>query len=139
VKKTLIVLGVTVLIVAFGFAAVGHQLWFPQEATIGAKIKLEAYLDGDAWTNGTMIDWGSNLNASESYYIPLSVNNTGTLNCTVLFITPDLPVGWLQTWTRNNTFCAIGDSLTGNLTLTTPAIVANGTYAWNSYIKGIPT
>jgi len=127
---------IALLVGAAGTAVVTHYM--PQEATV-TSIELAFKIDDTPWLNGTPIDWG-NVVAGQSYNKTLWVNNTGTIaNVNVSFILVSLPMAWLETWTGNNTVLNIGETVTGNITLTIPLSATDGTYTWNSYIIGTET
>jgi len=123
------------LIGAAAAATVTQYYYMPQQATV-TSIELTFTLDGEPWTNNTLIDWGI-VTAGQSYNKTLNVTNIGTAaNVTVTFTHIDLPVDWTETWTGNNIIIDIGKSVTGNITLTIPLSATDGTYTWNSYIMG---
>ena len=126
------------VLVGAGFvaAAVIQQYMHPSTAH-GQTVELTAYLDGELWENNTAIDWGD-VESDTAYWCYLNVTNTGQLNCTVSMTTTNLPAGWTQTWTANNTFLESNEWANGTLTITTATVEAI-TYNWDTIIKATQT
>jgi len=137
IKKAILLI-VTILGSILLGAAIGTiiQEWkYPQQWTVQSNVTLETYLNEVLWTNGTLIDWG-NVNASESYYMNLTVVNVGNVDCTVYFIVENLPLGHTLIWTGNQTLLTPLNQISGDVTLTILAD-AEGAYGCNSYIRGV--
>jgi len=136
IKKAILLI-VTILGSILLGAAIGTKIeeWkYPQQWTVQSNVTLETYLNEVLWTNGTLVDWG-NVNASESYYMNLTVVNTGNVDCIVYFVVENLPLGHTLTWTGNKTLLIPLAQISGDLTLTIP-VDAEGAYGCNSYIRG---
>jgi len=142
VKKTTLALILIACLLAAGVAwavneyVLQHQI--DQSATVAS---MEVYIDDVLNLNS--LDW-SPVVAGESYYVNLTVKNTGTTEYNVTLILENFPVGWTQTWENitdsvNGTILQPGQQVCGNLTLTVPSGVTEGTYSWISYVEAQQT
>lgn len=136
--KTASIIGIlliaTVASAALGGLAVQYYHGETVKLPVIGAVTLEEYFDGFLEVNGTLLDWGE-LEPGKSYTWDYTVKNVGTTNYTCYRICYDLPSGWTETWSHNNTVFAVGQMKTGLLTLTIPA-GASGTYNWHSYLYG---
>lgn len=107
---------------------------YPQTVTV-QSFTLETYVDNVLWTNGSTIDWGTVKPDAEYYFENFTVRNTGSISCTVYLVIPNLPVGWSETWQGNGTLLNPLEQVEASLNLTIP-VGADGTYNFNSYIRG---
>lgn len=115
------------------------QYFFPQNATVAGVVKLEVYVDDALWLNGTAIDWGL-VEPDETVFLNLTVKNIGNVNTKVAFLVPNLPTGWMETWTpANNTVIAPSTSAVADLVLTVPSDATPGTFNWQSWVRGEQT
>lgn len=112
-------------------AGVTIKYYHPETAVV-TPVSLREYLDGELVANGTTFDWDT-LEAGVTYDWNYTVENVGSVNCTVYRLAEDLPVGWTETWTHNNTVFMPYETKIGNLTLTVP-VNASGSYSWRSYL-----
>lgn len=130
----MIALGLISLLVGTVVTASVIQQYYHDESGKVTTVQLEEYLDSQLVANDTSFDWGELL-PGESYDWNYTVQNVGSVNCTVYRLVHSLPNGWTETWTGNNTLLTPQDWLVGNLTLTVAAN-ASGTYNWHSYLIG---
>jgi hypothetical protein len=111
-----------------------NQMLYPQTATVPANSTLIAYLDGNVWPNETTIEWGT-VNPGATYTKNFTVYNNGNVNMTVaLELSSDQPVGWIETWTANNTLLTPKTSAIGTLSLQVPLDAVGTSYAWTSWV-----
>ena len=113
--------------------------YFPNTATPTTTITLAIQIDGQAWTNGTTIDWGP-VEAGTVYNKTLTVENTGTIDVMVYITVADLPSGgWNLNWTQNNTVVPPGLQTSGTLQLTVPDPMTQTTpQTWDMWVKATP-
>ena len=93
-KKVLIGLTVAWLIFGVAYALTTLVYKMPMKAKI--PISVETYVEGQAWTNNTAVDWG-NVTPGQTYTKTLDIHNTGTATITVTFLVSNLPSGWSLT------------------------------------------
>lgn len=134
-KTIAIVLGLIVAAISIGAAV--QQYLLPGKVTI-SSVPLAMYVDGVEWINGTAIDYGEGP-ANSTFTKELSVQNLGSLNCTLYLYLINLPAGWSESWTANATFTEPNEWANGTLTLTVPAGATDGTYSWDRYLIGKPS
>lgn len=125
------------LLIGYVAATVTTTYIIPQTATI-PSLTMNIYIDGALKTNGTTIDWGM-TNLGTTYYVNLTVQNKGTVSATVYMYVVNLPSGWVQTWTANNTLLMPLQSAKGDLELTPSSTAINGTYNWQTIICATQT
>jgi len=127
------VIGVLIIAILASVVIAGVTMKYshPETATV-TPVSVKEYLGGVAVANGTTFDWDQ-LEAGVTYDWNYTVENVGSVNCTVYRITPNLPGGWVETWTWNNTLFKPYETKVGNLTLTVP-VNASGSYSWHSYL-----
>ena len=126
------------ILVFTGFVVAGmvKQYLYPSTAQ-GQIVKLTIYFENTEWANNTAIPWGK-VESDTAYYDYLNIKNTGQLNVTVTMTTQNLPIGWTQTWTANNTFLKPNEWANGTLTLTTTTVDAIS-YYWDTFIEAQQT
>ena len=111
-----------------------NQMMFPQTANVPANSSLITYLDGNVWPNGTTIDWGT-VNPGMTYIKNFTVYNNGNVNMTVaLALSGGPPVGWVETWSANNTLLTPKTSAIGTLSLQVPGDAVGTAYSWTSWV-----
>ena len=140
-KRTLILLAIlsTASFVSLAFAASMNGYYFPNTATPTTNITLSIQIDGQAWANGTTIDWGQ-VEAGTIYTKTLTVQNTDTRNAYVFIAVAGLPLGgWTLTWSQNNTLVTAGLQTSGVLQLTVPDPMTQTTpQTWDMWVKATP-
>jgi len=127
--------GIAIALIALLVGIVGAGIvmnYYHPETAVVTPVSIKEYLDGESVANGTTFDWDQ-LEAGVTYDWNYTVENVGSVNCTVYRITPNLPGGWVETWTWNNTLFKPYETKVGNLTLTVP-VNASGSYSWHSYL-----
>jgi len=112
-------------------AGVTMNYYHPETATV-TPVSVKEYLNGVAVANGTTFDWDQ-LEAGVTYDWNYTVENIGSVTCSVYRIVEGLPDGWIETWTHNSTYLMPYETKVGNLTLTVP-VNASGSYSWHSYL-----
>lgn len=139
-KRTLILLAVlsTVSLVTLVGAISMRGYYFPNEATPTTPITLVIQIDGEAWANGTIIDWGQ-VEAGTVYTKSLTVQNTGSVQVNVYIVVANLPEDWTLTWANNNTVVPPGLQTSGTLQLTVPDPMTQTTpQTWDMWVKATP-
>jgi hypothetical protein len=105
-------------------------------------LAVSITIDGNAWTNGTTINWGSNLVPGQASTKAISFTNTGNTPITSISIVDDatshLPSGWTETISNLVGTLGAGQVASGIITLTPSASATPGTYGWTSYITTQP-
>lgn len=132
-KRTLAFASILALII--GVAAsypMGQFFVIPSTAVIPSAT-IDVYIDGEPWANDTELSWGY-VYPGETVVSILAVENTGEVNATIMLTCPDLPTDWTLTWTENDKWCNITETLTGDLELYIPDTATPKTYSWNTYI-----
>ncbi|RLC33575.1 hypothetical protein DRH14_04645 [Candidatus Shapirobacteria bacterium] len=114
-------------------AAVSLLYEMPMTATVTETASLNLYVDGSAWTNGTVIDWGT-VEAGKTYTKSLDIKNTGNVAVQVWITVEGLPTGWSLSYDQQNSIVQPGSWLNGTLTLTVPEGAASTTYSWTAYL-----
>jgi len=135
IKKLLAIFLIVVICFAVGagIALIYKEYTMHQTATaVENTVSLKWYLDGTEFTNDSTLDWGT-LNVTETYFYNLTVVNEGTVNTNVYLLIQNLPVGWTETWTANNTVLAPNSWVAGDLDLYCGSA---GTFNWNTKIVG---
>lgn len=136
--KSLVKYGAIALIcflIALAGAALVDQYIINNTARVGSFAYYT--LDGVEWTTDTDLNWTAvfgKLEPDMIYTIPLMVNNTSNVPITVQFITSGVPAGYEYYWTMNNTVLLAGETVTGDLTFTTP-VNASGIYLWEGRLR----
>lgn len=131
-KIWLALLGLFVFGVTLVFAPIVHEYVMTQTATgVEKTVSLRYYMDGTEFYNGSQLAWGL-VNVSETYYYNLTVVNVGNLNTKVYVLIKNLPVGWTESWTANNTVLAPNQWVDGDFDL---YCGSTGTYIWNWTIR----
>jgi hypothetical protein len=104
----------------------------PMKGTVATQGNVAITIDGQAYTDGTQINWntvnwGTNTKA-------IVIQNNANTALTPSIVNTNLPSGWTLTLSLNQPI-ASGDSATGTLTLTVPTSTASGDYSWSSAIS----
>lgn len=105
----------------------------PMTGTVPAFVSLSPiYINGSAWTNGTLIDWGALRSGSN--LLSLDAYNSGNVNLTVTF-TSTPPENWTLTYSQNGNPVAPTEWLNGTLALTVPQNATLGAHSWTGYLQ----
>lgn len=120
-------------LVCAALAAITLLYEMPMTATVVETAALAVYVDGQAWMNGTMVDWGS-VEAGKSYVKTLDVKNTGNVAVQVYITVEGLPAGWSLSYDQQNMWVQPGYWLNGTLTLTVSESANTTSYTWTTYI-----
>ena len=132
----LIILIATILATTAVIAAINQYiLHYPSTGTV-KELEIEAYLNTEPLTNGTTIDWGEVYPGESYYYENLTVVNTGTVNCRVYWLIPDLPSYLTETWDGNDVFLEPSENFSGPLTLTVAVDAPLESFSYTSYLIG---
>lgn len=99
---------------------------------------IQFFLNGTSWTSDTLTDWGY-LNPGQNVRVTFNVSNGYNYGINISLITPDLPLGWTETWYLNNTIIpatTVQDSAI--LTLTVDPSATPRPYYWTMYALTTP-
>ncbi len=138
-KTALILLAVGIIILAVAGVAVAATL-FSQTNTNTANYSETAQLSATVNTVALpatgVIAWGE-IAPGTTYTKTLAVTNTGNTALTVT-LSATVPNGFDIDWAKNGQSVAVGATLTGALTLKTPAALTPQVYSWTTTINGAP-
>ena len=114
--------------------AVVVQMQVPMQATVPSELTFTTTIDGEPWTGGTTLDWGT-VTPGITYLSSLDVANTGTITAKVYLYYEPLPTDWTLTWSMNGTTLTPTQHAIADIELTVPASASGGTFNWGTYIK----
>lgn len=120
-------------------AATQGGFYIPSSATPKqSAIELEVTLDGTTWTNATAFDWGE-VEEDTTYVKPLDVKNIDNRAAEIILQVVDLPTGYSLVWSKNGLTVNPGETLFGQLILTTPTTITDTTpQTWEMWIHATP-
>lgn len=108
----------------------------PSTGTVVEPIAI--YIDDMKWVNGTNLDWDDVVRGS-TYYVNLTVVNTGDTTLTVSLNATYLPTGITSAWTPNATSLLPGEMAVGDWTLTVASDAPLGPWSHNFWVRGEQT
>jgi hypothetical protein len=122
----IIILGISTGIIMGSIAAtLMHSYSLPQTATPPSPtptpnpVSATFTINGQAWTDGTLIAWGQLQNGNN--VLPITITNTGSVAISsVVLSSPTLPSGWTEVFTQTS---VSGDTIFGTITLHADASV----------------
>lgn len=104
----------------------------PMQATVATQGSVAITINGQAYTDGTPISWGTVNWGTTTKAITIQNNANNVL--TPSLVNTNLPAGWTLTLSLNQPIAA-GDTATGTLTLTVPTTATATDYSWSSAIS----
>lgn len=122
-------LGIIIAAASTVWAAITLYYHMPQNATIPPQASLTMYVEGQPWTNGTEVGWGT-VNPGEIKQKTMDIYNSGGQALQVNMLVLGLPSGWDLAYNRNNTTLNPGQWLNGTMALTVPTSAAAGSFFW---------
>jgi hypothetical protein len=131
---TPILVFILTIIIGAGLVYAATQWAYPQSATVPPE-RYRYYVDDEAWSNGTNIDW-YDLYPGTTNYCNFTVVSLVPSNTTITIYPLNLPIGWTQTWTANNTLIPPLGTAFGWLNVTVPSDAVAGDYSWSLIVKG---
>jgi len=134
--KSLIATAIIGLLVGIAGAVILKQYLHPMTAQV-ASIQLTRTINGTILADDESINWGIVEPNSNTTLGDLTVSNNGTAPCNVT-LSHDAPIGWIITWTANNTYLLPSQNCTAPLELYVPANATQGMlYEWKCYIRAV--
>jgi len=98
-KSTAAIIALFTAVTALG--ALSAQEYYAQHAVGGDNLKICTYLDNVRQLNNTVIEWGTVTRGTHTKL--LSILNNGTVPYNLTIYITNLPLGWTESWTKNNT------------------------------------
>jgi hypothetical protein len=129
---TIAIILASLLLIGIVAASIISNLNYPQTATI-AEAEALVLLNGSEWANNTKIEWGIIIPSVEKTF-DFDIQNIGQVPFTAVMVISNLPEGWTETYSGNNTLIIVGETLEGTLSLTASK-GSTGTHAWDSCIN----